>query len=216
MGKRLTINVDMDGVVYDFNEAITSYGELRLGRKLPIVTTWSMWDAWEIGRNEWYEIFHESIMSGDVFNNRALDIPGAVESLKRLAKTHRVRIVTSKKLRYPESTAAAQIQVIRWLKYHGLLNLVELTFAHDKQGYLADVVIDDKPTLKWAQKGALNLLYAQPWNMDVPEELYFGNPTITRVDNWRDVMNQIGELEAVESLRAMYRGAELGEGAGGG
>jgi 5'(3')-deoxyribonucleotidase len=206
----LTVNVDMDGVVYDFNEAITSYGELRLGRKLPVTSTWQMWEAWEIGRNEWYEIFHEAIMTGEVFNQHGLDIAGAVKGLKTLIKAgYRVRMVTSKKLRYPESTQAAQIQVIRWLKHHGLLNDVELVFAHDKQGYLADVVIDDKPNLTWAQRGALNLLFWQPWNKHVNTCLYY--PTITRVGTWMGVLNQIEDYDGAPVMEN-----DLGEGAGGG
>ncbi len=209
----LTINVDMDGVVYDFNAAITSAAELRLGRKLPpYPTTWSMWELWGISRSMWYSIFHESIRNSQVFDQRELDIEGAVDGLKKLIKAgHRVRIVTSKKLRFPESTAAAQIQVIRWLKHHELLNHVELVFAHDKQGYLADVVVDDKPTLKWAQRGALNLLFDQPWNAAVHEDAYRGPLAVVRTYGWHDVLDEIAELDGTPELKN-----DLGEGAGGG
>lgn len=190
MGK-LTINSDIDGVLYDFNAAMTEYGEQALGRKLPVTKNWKMWTAWEISRDEWYALFHEAIKHGQVFRV-GHEVPGAVDAIHELvAHKHRVRLVTSKKLLYPSSTKAAQIQVIRWLAEKELLNKVELAFTSDKQGYQADVVIDDKPTLAWAQTGALNMLFAQPWNEDVPEEAYFSVPAITRVENWEDVLAHI-------------------------
>lgn len=209
---KLTVNIDMDGVIYDFNGAMTSLGEVYLGRKLPVTESWEMWDAWGVSRDEWYEMFHEAILDDEVFRI-GHEIPGAVQAVRSLTKKHRVRIVTSKKLRFPRSTQAAQIQTIRWLGEAGLLNHVELAFAGDKQGYTADVVIDDKPTLKWAQRGAMNLLFAQPWNQDVPEEAFFGQPSLTLVESWDDVLHHVEELSHVEALRAeLSRHRDAGRG----
>lgn len=191
----LTINIDMDGVVYDFNAAITSYGELYLNRKLPEETTnWEMWDAWGIEKDEWYEIFHLAIQTGELFNQEGMGIDGAVEAIKRLKKDgHRIRIVTSKLLRGPRSTAAAMIQTVRWLEGVKLIDRVELSFAHNKQGYEADVIIDDKPNLEWAQKGKHNLLFTQPWNeggIDPIKSRYYN---IERVRNWHRVLYVVNE-----------------------
>ena len=46
--------------------------------------------------------------------------------------------------------------------------------------------------------------------MDVPDEAYFGVPTITRVESWKEAMFHIGELHDV------LTGPDLGQGAGGG
>ena len=207
--QQLTINIDMDGVIYDFNGAMTSFAEVELDRKLPTTQTWNMWEAWGISREEFYRLFHDAINYGHVFRV-GHEVPGAVNAVHELvAYQHRVRVVTSKKLRYPSSTKAAQIQVIRWLAEQDLLNKVELAFAHNKQGYQADVIIDDKPNLKWAQRGELNLLFAQPWNLDVPDEAYHGPTQITRVENWTEVLDQVRWHE--EYLRPL----DLGVGRGG-
>ena len=143
--RRLTINVDMDGVVYDFNGRMTELGEVYLGRKLPVTTTWDMAAAWGMQEDEWYELFHRAILEDELFRG-GLAIEKAVPALHLLSRQHRVRIVTSKRLRYPSSTLAAQVQTLHWLADHELLNEVEVAFTGNKQGYQADIVIDTSRT----------------------------------------------------------------------
>lgn len=190
--RRLTLNIDMDGVIYDFNGMMTSLGETYLKRDLPVTDGWEMWDAWGVSRDEWYEMFNDAIIDG-VFAYGA-EIEGAVAAVRRLAKEHRIRIVTAKKLRYLDSTLRAQKDTLNWLARSDLLNLVEVVFTSNKQGYPADVVIDDKPTLEWAQSGSLNLLFRQPWNDSVPEEAFHKEPLITEVHTWDEVEVQVRDL----------------------
>ncbi len=192
MSVRLTINVDVDGVLYDFNEAMRSYGESELGRKLPASTQWEMWKDWDVTRQVWHKLFTMAIMDGEVFRNGAA-IAGAQDGVKRLIdRGHRVRLVTSKNLPQAEVTRAAQIQCIRWLEEFGILQFVELVFTNDKQGYSADVVIDDKPSLRWVQKGATNILFEQPWNADAMREgMYLPDPLVVRAWDWPHVVRLV-------------------------
>lgn len=87
----------------------------------------------------------------------------------------------------------AQKQTLTWLYTHGLLGIVEVAFATDKQGYTADVVIDDKPTLAWALPDALNILFDQPWNREIETpKLVGGEALVVRGYGWKDVLTHIG------------------------
>jgi len=188
--RRLTINVDMDGVIYDFNGHVTALGEVYLGRKLPVTKTWDMAAAWGLTDDEWYELFHRAIMEDGLFRD-GLAIEKAVPALHLLSRQHRVRIVTSKQLRYPPSTLAAQSQALHWLDEHGLLNHVEVAFTGNKQGYSADIIVDDKPTLKWAQTGAMNLLFDQPWNQEITGRPPHDAAQVRRVVGWDEVLKWV-------------------------
>lgn len=183
----LTINSDMDGVVVRFAATMQRLTESRTGQRFPQWRDWSPWSAWDMSRSEWHDHFEQSVLEGVFFQAPAF--VGAVESLHELIdRGHRVRFVTSKILQKQETTHRAIIDTVSWLARRGLLrNEVELAFTHNKQGYEADVVIDDKPTLEWAQERAVNLLFDQPWNRDVPT---FGSSVI-RVHGWKEVMETI-------------------------
>lgn len=195
----LTINVDMDGVVYDFMGQMKSYAEQTLDRNLPEVTSWSAWDEWGIPSSEFWQMFHRAIEDGELFSG-GLEIQGAVGAINQLHRDgHRIRIVTSKRLRTDESSLKAQKQTLTWLYTHGLLGLVEVAFATNKQGYLADVVIDDKPTLAWVQRDAFNILFDTTWNQYIQTPMY--DPKLIRARSWTVVMAQITMLDISTTVR---------------
>jgi 5'(3')-deoxyribonucleotidase len=192
--KPLTINLDMDGVIYDFTAQLHSYAEIALDRNLPEFMTWSAWAEWGISKSEFYHLFHRAIAEDELFS-RGMAIDGALDAVWALADAgHRLRIVTSKRLRNDSSTLQAQKQTLTWLYTHGILGVVEVAFTSDKQGYLADVVVDDKPTLAWAQRGALNILFDQPWNRTLTFE---GRPPagFKCAYSWPDALELIAKVE---------------------
>jgi 5'(3')-deoxyribonucleotidase len=168
--KGLTVNVDLDGVLYDFEAACREWGEIRLDKKLPVTDTWSMWEPWGISKREWYEIFHDGIRAEHIFR-MGHEEPYALWGMLTLrAMGFRVRIVTAKRLVYRDTTLRAKISCLRWLDEKEI-PFDEIAFTSDKQGYNADVVIDDKPTMAWAQDGAFNILMGQPWNLEFTNDL---------------------------------------------
>ncbi len=185
--RRLTINFDLDGVIYDFNSEMTRLSEGYLMRPLPASTEWDVAGAWGLSDEDWYRLFNRAVADGVFLEGKAIE--GAVDAVLHTVKWHRVRIITSKQLRYPRSTLLAQRQVLTWLHTHGILNEVELCFTENKQGYEADVIVDDKPDLKWAQSGKINLLFDQPWNQRLGAPSAFTR--FTRVYGWEDVLAEI-------------------------
>lgn len=206
--RRLTINLDSDGVIYDFNAQMVRMGEHYLERELGETSRWEMHEAWGVTQGQWYAMFMRAVHDAELFRmGRAL--PGAIAGVKELSKKHRVRIVTAKRLRDPLATRLAMLQTINWYSQEGMLQGVEMCFTQNKQGYQADVVVDDKPTLRWAQSGALNLLFDQPWNQELFEKPF--TPPVKRVHDWDEVLEFVEELSQLPA-----NGEDLPEGAGGG
>jgi len=175
--RRLTINFDLDGVIYNFSSyirAIATQPEVRVmmeqyGEPLPpgvppMNNEWNMEEAFGISKRGFWYLFYRAVELGVFRNGQAF--PDSVEAVDYCVRRgHRVRIVTSKTFGDPQISLMAQRDVLEWLHentpwYHK----VEIVFSSDKQGYLADVIIDDKPDLSWVQDRSLNLLVAQPWN----------------------------------------------------
>jgi 5'(3')-deoxyribonucleotidase len=192
----LTINFDLDGVVVRFEAEMMKLTEGYTGRRLAPWTKWAIHSAWEMDSSEWYEHFERSVFDG-VFRT-ADPMPGALPVLHRMLDSdHRVRFVTSKVLHNPAATYKAIQDCTAWLDQYGLLrNNVELCYTHNKQGYIADVIVDDKPDLSWVQGGATNILFGQPWN-DGVDEFSFNTEaggSLIRARGWDQVEQIITDL----------------------
>lgn len=175
--RRLVINFDLDGVIYNFSTQIRQiadrtdvriimeeYGAPLPEGEVPMNTEWNMEKAFGISKKAFWHLFYLAVERGAFRDGEAF--PDSVETVDYCVRRgHRVRIVTSKQFSDPRKSLVAQRDVLSWLYentpwYHQ----VEIVFASDKQGYLADVIIDDKPDLSWVQDHSTNLLVAQPWN----------------------------------------------------
>lgn len=152
----LTINIDMDGVVYNFTDAFALLNpDLTLDR-----SQWNLGLESEVFSSR----FEEAIVAGVFLIGEPIE--GAIEGLEGLIRAgHRVRLVTAKQMKTSYLTYVAQANTLQWLDRRMLLDRVEVVFTdHAKIGYAADVVIDDHPGLAWTQRFADNLLFDQPWN----------------------------------------------------
>ena len=188
--QRLVINVDVDGVLYDFVGTFKRYVEDRHydgAKTLPTPVQWATWDAWGITQKDFYRYLHEGARYNVLFRvGPALE--GAVEAMQTLEKEgHYLRIVTSKMLREPTARLAAQLSVLDWLDrqqipYHGISFVGS---SSEKALLRADVIVDDKPNAAWAIPGKRNILFTQPWNDLVP------TGRLTRANNWAEVLDII-------------------------
>lgn len=185
------INLDLDGVIYDFEGTFRAFLLEKYDLSLDVSENWDMHVSWGMSKSWFYKTFQEAIEWG-VFN-RGEPVEFGVEAVNALATNgRRVRIVTAKKFPLPRLTHIAQVDVLAWLKRYDLLHRVELCFTNDKRGYAADIVVDDKPTLSWAQPLARNILFDQPWNKNT--ELPEGPMVISR-GGWEEVLGTVEALE---------------------
>ncbi len=178
----MIINVDSDGVVYDLVSLTQELARREYGADFPKPTSWGF-ENWHI---TWDQVFALWGIPG-VFEHGQPE-PWAIDGIKDLLNNdHTVRIVTNKH-GLPDPAQAMQ-ETIEFYSFWDLLDDVDIVFSGSyAKEYEADVIIDDKPTLEWAQDGKINLLYNQPWNRDAY------NLSVIRVHGWSAVGTAIAVL----------------------
>lgn len=198
---KLTINIDMDGVIYDMMSELARLADTKTAQQLfdfdgtnrtTTPDTWDISKAWGMkSKSQFWKFFYEAVGQGLFLNGQPID--GAIETIGQFVKKgHRVRIVTSKMFSDTMVARQSQIDVIEWLSNVApdWSYKVETCFTSNKQGYEADVIIDDKPTLAWAQEGKINVLFDHTWNQDInanPVGAFPMEPRLYRAKDWDQV-----------------------------
>lgn len=202
----MIINVDLDGVVYRFEpefRKLVERGKLIWATmdeqpepdKLPVADQWDLASAYGISQAQFRNIFEQGVTSHDVFHTGDMEAEAALW-LSRLRKNHTVRFVTEPGFPdKPQIRAQAIAQKAQWLADMGLGTYPVIFSSGGKQDYTADVVIDDKPSLHWAQEGAINILFDQPWNQDPNYWAPWLGHKLIRATSWQQVNNEIARRD---------------------
>jgi len=207
---KLTINIDMDGVIYDMMSELARLADTKTAQQLfdfdgtnRTITpdTWDISKAWGMkSKSQFWKFFYEAVGQGLFLNGQPID--GAIETIGQFVKKgHRVRIVTSKMFSDTMVARQSQIDVIEWLSNVApdWSYKVETCFTSNKQGYEADVIIDDKPTLAWAQEGKINVLFDHTWNQEInanPVGVFPMEPQLYRARGWDQVAYLVARASA--------------------
>lgn len=186
----MRINIDLDGVVYDYVDTLRTYLIDRCGYEpetLTPVRTWNFYEAhWGMSKDEWLEHNAMAVDEGYLFQV-GNPIPCAIEALKLLEHDgHEIHFVTT---RYFSSPAACEYNTRIWLKSHRLDHW-PLTITKDKREVAADILLDDLiDNVQAAEEaGQLGYLFDQPWNVK------FMWPR--RAFGWRNFRKIIGKLSS--------------------
>ena len=182
------LNIDCDGVLYDFTAAMTrafvSQGYRDAG-SWNAMTTWALEVSWPVTKGEVVKVMHEGILDGIVFGTGPLlddEIPTVLRTLRD--DGWHLRIVTAKTFSSNSVTLKARQSTLEWLDRNAVpYDTIAFTDTHGKLDYRADAIIDDKPDLSWMQHGAFNLLYDHPWNRTTPT-----GGDVDRVKDWNEVL----------------------------
>lgn len=175
--RRLRLGIDLDGVVADFNAGwIARYNaEFATSVTVEDVAFWNAPVALTHFRSM-SEFWSWAATAGNgcsIF--RVLDpFPGAVEALRRLARSHAVVIITTK-------PSFAVHDTYEWIAEHRLPT-TEVHIVDDKSVVDCDVYLDDADHaiegLRNAHPSALVCRYVRPWNG--------GHPGVVDVRGWEE------------------------------
>jgi len=181
------VNVDCDGVLYDFTASMIRAFVSQGYTEAPTwshMRTWNLEETWPVSKTEIYKTMHEGILDGIVFGTGPLldeNIPSVMRTLQ--SGGWHIRIVTAKTFPARSVTLKARQATLEWLdRYDVPYDTIAFSDSHGKADFRADAVIDDKPDLSWVQPGSLNLLYNHPWNKEVRRT------DVLRVNDWNEIM----------------------------
>eukprot|EP00775_Hariotina_reticulata_P008207 gene8207-8398_t len=208
--KRLRVAVDVDEVLGRFVHALNKFCKEEYGMDYSVSDYWIYEFAkiWHCDQDRSNYIVHEFFKS-DHFNDGIPIIPGAFESLCRLATNCDLVVVTSRQ-------HVIQDLTLEWLDrhYEGLFGEVYFGNHFALQGTSrkksdicktigAQVLIDDNVgyAMECANAGINVLLYdwegSYPWSK-LPEG--FSHPRIQVVHNWQDVEAAVHAIAAVATV----------------
>lgn len=172
----LHLMIDIDDVLFPWADGIhqrcQDYG---LHDGIPY-TGWHMWEDYGVDKEDWIEVVTRATHDGFYLEP---PIPGAVESLRGLAKDHYVHLVTARGF----MRLGDQIRewTRQWVERYNVPH-VTLTFAKDKVqaqhdlGVQFDVAVDDGPHNYEAldSAGVLVYLHDQPHNrhLDIERRIH--------------------------------------------
>lgn len=168
------INVDVDGVLYNFTDAMRMEVISIMGippSDLPDPSQWSIHKEWPITGKQFHSLMYDGIAQGRTFRRGELiGGRGTTQALKLIQGLGwHVRIVTSKTFSDPFITMQARKNTLTWL-YDNEVPHDTLAFSDStvgKRSYRADAIVDDKPSIEWMQFGSDNFLFDQAWNRNV-------------------------------------------------
>ncbi len=167
------INVDVDGVLYDFTGAMRKEFVLQMGLapdSMPGPSEWRLHKAWPVTWEQLHSVMHDGIAQGRVFRRgQMLEDVWTRRSLQHMIDLGwHVRLVTAKTFDDDFITMQARKNMLDWIYTNEIPHhTISFTDKSGKLSYRADAVIDDKPTLGWVQRRAWNFLYDQPWNQSI-------------------------------------------------
>ena len=186
--ERPVLNIDLDGVVYNFAEAIRLACSSAVGRDLAPTTTWDMHEEWGIPLSLWKRIFRDGVRDGSIWWNGD-PIEGAVEGLWELSEQEYYIRVVSNRLNHGFDFATAVEATAHWLDRHKIpYRSLCILGNESKSTYVAETLVDDgvHNIGDWISNSRkVPIIFTQPWNQGL-EPLY-GH----RADNWEDVVRII-------------------------
>ena len=183
--KKLTILCDIDGVVDDLVECVLAQYNAKYNDNLK-VSDITQYDLTKFTKPECENVLHEFCNEETI----AMMTPpeGAVEAVTRLMKEHNFYFVTAT---YPQNVGFKH----EWLKrYFPLYDQKHLIVSYNKEVIHGDVLIDDC-SANMSSNVTMNLLYNQPWNMEVQTVKNF-----RRVYNWGNIIDYIEEVTGGNDL----------------
>lgn len=157
---KFTILMDMDGVLYPFEDAFNELYVQYGGKPLPF-------DKWVDFSTMPGKLIGKVWEDPSLFN-RSAPYPRSMEMMVALNQMEVDMYIVTRPGRHPEVTVPAKIAwVKKWMPWFDLRNF---TTMFPKWLFNADMIVDDHPPIvdKWRKHNpnGLPILFTQPWNLD--------------------------------------------------
>lgn len=190
---RPIINIDLDGVVYDFSSAIHSEGARFLGRPVEGSMDWAIWDSWGVPKGAWERIFRQGVTEGRIWRYGGA-VEGALEGLWELSDAeYHIRILTHR-LNHGHDYRTAVESTAAWLDENVIpyRSLAVVGDGDHKSNYKGHILLDDGPHNidDWVRRTwDTAIVFDRPWNQEVEE-----GPQVARATNWTHGVKLIREV----------------------
>lgn len=168
----MKIALDLDGVCFNFTEALHTYAVDRRLIDPSVTKVASSWDwfqnewGWEPG--EFAEHISDAIEFWDLYARPGYIYPGVAEGVGELRRRgHQIHVITDRARFGPPGLAAGQ--TLQWLAEEGV-EFDSVTFARHKGEVLkADIAFDDAPHhfTAYRDAGVLCVMREHPYNVGI-------------------------------------------------
>ncbi len=179
----MKIAIDIDGVLADIVTPLLKIinSENNTKHAYKHITEWNIGKALGIDHNYINSKFSQIIESGCI-----KPYPDAVNEVNYIMKNHSIEIVTSRDIKFYETT-------LNWLILNGFNKIREIFPKDDNSLGRNNILIEDKLdiALEFSNKGKKAVLYRHPWNekhVDVNEN------KLIYAKNWKEIVGCLTAL----------------------
>jgi len=195
------LNIDLDGVVYQFHKSLASFIEMHgrtgpngvlpgfeqpsIGDSYPEPEKWGFFEQWKMSEGEWTSWFRRSVENGHVWT-KGEPVDGSVEYLWRLSDAgYFIRLVTTR-LVHPFNHGFAVSATAKWLDKYNVpyRSLCFVGPGEKKSSFKGSLLLDDNlgNVRDFEENGSgFPVIFNQPWNADPSREY----KDIRRVESWK-------------------------------
>lgn len=198
-GRDPIINLDLDGVVADYEATFREYSSKITGDRsdaFPKAEHYSYVESGWFRSEKEYARIHRAAVRDGMFENM-LTIPGAVRAINALVDAgFHIRVNTSRFVGH-ELNATVIATTAKWLDRH-VIRYRDVTFTSSKSHIFCDIAIDDAMSNlnSYNQAKTPFFCFAQEYNSDAPEL----EMCIKRSSSWEIISGIL--LDAMAEARA--------------
>jgi uncharacterized HAD superfamily protein len=194
MKPRLIIGVDMDDVIFSFNDSLHAYHNAKYGTsvKREDITSYNLEDVWKCTSKEVDDKLTEFFSTKE--HDKAVIIPGSFEALAKLKKVNDLHVITSRGDWSEDIT-------LRWIDKNFPEHFKSVSLTNQSLGspgkrrskaevcreLKVDVMIEDSLSQAKEISAVVSRVFLLdcPWNQgDVPEN-------VTRVFSWGEIVKNL-------------------------
>ncbi len=191
---KMKIGIDLDEVIVEFVRGYLKLYNLKYKKNILFenIFSYNLWESLGISKEEAVQLADEYYTSED-FENIEF-VKDVKESLQKLSKNNKLFIITSRHVKIKEKTKIFLKKIFPLINFEVIHSGDFFDWQGKSKAEICmekglDVFIEDRKeyALECAKKKIKVFLLDKPWNRNV------ANENMTRVYNWNEILDKIGE-----------------------